>query len=113
MCRKPTIYKNTCGIKLNYLTLSISEPAITKDFENHRTENQNRKSIFWPTQFLVVLFLILSLNAFRVEMKVRVVQITSLTSFVGMTIMWPIIRKFRPKYSKFVFGMVYTAFMVG
>lgn len=38
---------NHYGIKLNYLTLAISDPIVRKDFENHRTEVTNRTQVFW------------------------------------------------------------------
>ena len=46
---KQTFVKDHSGIKLNYLTLSISPKSVFKDFENRRTTVQNRLPHFIMT----------------------------------------------------------------
>lgn len=45
--------KNYSGVKLNYVTLRISEKTITKEFQNHKTMVQTRPMFFWACQIIV------------------------------------------------------------
>ncbi len=37
----------TSGIRLNYVTLNISDKMVTRDFEVHKQVNQNKFGLFW------------------------------------------------------------------
>ena len=44
---KNKFYQDTCGVKLNYLTLDISDKTIMQEFQDHKLAVQNGPFVFW------------------------------------------------------------------
>ena len=100
------------GIKLNLLTLSISENQVVKDFEDHKIANQNSKKFFWTVQGLIYFQLayVVSIILFTGRDVDALVEALGMIIFMGL--LWPVTYRWFNRLSKFVFlGWYLTSFI--
>jgi hypothetical protein len=55
---KNFLSESSSGIKLSYLTLSIENKQVQKDFEVHQIAQQHKIALFWIAQVLVTMNLL-------------------------------------------------------
>lgn len=95
------------GIKLNYLTLAISDPIVNKEFVNHKTSVQNRKTFFWAIQAVVLLNLIVQSLNYLLDKSNALGMVQSIAIFPVMCILWPILIRCRPEWAKYTFPLLF------
>ena len=49
------------GVKVNLLTLGISDKKMERDFEQHKIENSNNKQLYWVVLIMIHLNLIFNM----------------------------------------------------
>lgn len=103
---------NYSGIKLNYLTLTISDPIARKDFQTHKIEVQNRRALFWCCCVLNIIHILLqTLNFIKNTENVQGLTAAAICFLFG-NIFWPIFIKCRPHWTPYLFAVFYLAVAV-
>ena len=91
------------GVQVNLATLSISDKNMLKDFNKHRVEKTNNKTLFWIVCVMVHLNLIPNLLDFLVFGKsLNKFIITQLPQLL-LVYVWAITLCTKPSLTRFVF----------
>ena len=96
------------GVQVNLVTLSISDKNMLKDFNKHRIEKTNNKTLFWIVCVMVHLNLIPNLLDFLVFGKsLNKFIITQLPQLL-LVYVWAITLCTKPSLTRFVFFGYFT-----
>ena len=110
---KSFMFQETSGIKLNLLTLRMSDPEVKKDFTAHKIEGFNRTQLFVCAQVFVTLNLLINIvNVFVQDRPVAGSLMMAGITFLMLQILWPICYFRCQSLSRYIFPVWFIATLV-